>query len=239
MDRWRDSGNLVARLNLPNMRVPAGGRVEAYEDAFRGLLALESNPGRRMKYLDFINRYAEPTDNERQEYRRRHSEESKVMAGVVQRQGRGHGMKHATGPRRGRARALQRQLSKRFGQLPAATMRRLVAASTANIENWAEKVLAAESLEGRVRQGRPFRQCQDGTPSNGTPRRVQGSTIPDAADVFASAHVGEKPRSAPIPRRILSPCITNAKWRPQTARRPARKPARPVLAQTHLAPEHR
>ena len=30
-ERWRDSGNVVARVNLPNMRSPARRRVEVYE----------------------------------------------------------------------------------------------------------------------------------------------------------------------------------------------------------------
>ena len=84
-DQWRDSDNLVARLNLPNMRVPAGARVQTYADAFRGLRDLEADPDLRMKYLDFIDMYAELTENERQEFERRHAEENEAMVGMVQR----------------------------------------------------------------------------------------------------------------------------------------------------------
>ena len=66
-ERWIDSDNIVARVNLPNMRGPAGRRVEVYAQAVRGLLALESDGSRRDKYLEFIDIYAGLTDNE---YRR-------------------------------------------------------------------------------------------------------------------------------------------------------------------------
>jgi len=69
----QDSGNLVARLNLPNMRSPRRRRVEVHAQAVRGLLGLETDAARRAKYLDFIDIYAGLTDNERQRYRERYS----------------------------------------------------------------------------------------------------------------------------------------------------------------------
>ena len=38
-ERWRGSRNVAALVNLPNMRVPPGRRVDAYADAVRGLAA--------------------------------------------------------------------------------------------------------------------------------------------------------------------------------------------------------
>ena len=84
-ERWMDSDNVVARVNLPNMRYPAERRVDVYAAAMRGLLELEADPERRAKYVDFIDIYAGLTDNERQRYRERYPEESNVMQGVVQR----------------------------------------------------------------------------------------------------------------------------------------------------------
>ena len=84
-ERWMDSDNVVARVNLPNMRYPAERRVDVYAAAMRGLLELEADPGRRAKYVDFIDIYAGLTDNERARYRERYPEESNVMQGVVQR----------------------------------------------------------------------------------------------------------------------------------------------------------
>ena len=39
-ERWQQSDNLVARLNLPNMRYPAEQKKEVYDKAYHGLLAL-------------------------------------------------------------------------------------------------------------------------------------------------------------------------------------------------------
>ena len=151
-DDWRDSGNLVARVNLPNMRVPAGGRVGVYADATRGLLALESDRDRRLKYLDFIDMYAELTDNERQEFERMHPEESKAMAGMYQR-ARDEAMRRGIeqGVRRGRVEGeravVERLLLRRFGELPRSASERLVGASTSDLERWADRVLDANSLD--------------------------------------------------------------------------------------------
>ena len=51
---WLDSGNVVARVNLPNMRRPPGmSKVEVYAHAVRGLFDLEPDLDRRAKYMDF------------------------------------------------------------------------------------------------------------------------------------------------------------------------------------------
>ena len=67
---WRDSGNLVARVNLPNMNSPPHRRLAVHAAAVSGLLALEPDPDKRAKYLAFIDMYAALTDNEYRRYRR-------------------------------------------------------------------------------------------------------------------------------------------------------------------------
>ena len=174
-DDWRDTDNVVARVNLPNMRVPAGGRVAMYADATRGLLALESDRDRRLKYLDFIDMYAELTDNERREFERLHPEESNAMVGMYQRgrdealqqgieqgikQGRQQGIKQGRqqGIERGRVEGeravVERQLLRRFGKLPTPASERLVGASLADLERWADRVLDAKSLDDVFGPGR-------------------------------------------------------------------------------------
>ena len=74
---WLDSGNLVARLNLPNMDSGALDRVDVYASAVRGLFELEADGARQAKYLDFIDIYARLTDNEQRRYRRRYPEEAR------------------------------------------------------------------------------------------------------------------------------------------------------------------
>ncbi len=71
-ESWLDSDNVVARVNLPNMRSPRERRVEIYARTVRGLLALEPDWERRAKYVDFIDIYAGLTENERRRYRRQY-----------------------------------------------------------------------------------------------------------------------------------------------------------------------
>ena len=105
---WRDSGNLVARVNLPNMRIETD-RVDVYARAMRGLLELEPDGDRRAKYTEFIDIYAALTDNEFRRYQREHPEESSTMAGVIQRareEGMQEGMQQ--GMQRGMQQGMQR-----------------------------------------------------------------------------------------------------------------------------------
>ena len=57
-ENFVDSDNLVARVNLPNMRYAKSQRLEIYHRATQGLLALEPNGNKRRKYQDFIDAYA-------------------------------------------------------------------------------------------------------------------------------------------------------------------------------------
>ena len=68
--RYRDSTNIVARLNLPNMRYEPEERVDVYAAAVRGLSTLEPDPERQLKYVDYIDIYCALDDNERQRYER-------------------------------------------------------------------------------------------------------------------------------------------------------------------------
>ena len=143
-ERWLDSRNVVARVNLPNMRSPANRKIEVYASAVRGLLDLETDPDRRAKYIDFIDIYAGLTDSERRRYRRAYPEESSMMAGFNQRA-------REEGRRQGRAEGeravLERQLRRRFGVLPPAVGARLGTATTVDLETWADNVLDATTLD--------------------------------------------------------------------------------------------
>ena len=106
---WQQSNNLVARVNLPNLRGAENRKVDVYARAVRGLFDLEPDGGRREKYLEFIDIYAGLTENDRRRYRRQYPEDSNTMAGIIQRardegmeQGMAQGMRQ--GSRRRRAR---------------------------------------------------------------------------------------------------------------------------------------
>ena len=151
-ERWLESDNVVARINLPNMRTPAALRLDVYASAVRGLLDLEPDPDRRAKYIDFIDIYAGLTDNERRLYRQTHPEESSMMVGFNQ-QARDEGVRQglSQGLSQGRVEGVRavlvRQLKRRFGPLPSTVGARLSDASTAELEAWADNVLDAATLD--------------------------------------------------------------------------------------------
>ncbi len=142
---WRDSDNPVALVNLPNMRRPADmDRVDVFARAVHGPRALEPDGAKLAKYVQFIDIYAALTENEQETYRRRYPEESKTMAGMIQR-ARDEGIRE--GRVDGERTVLERQLRRRFGPLSPAVADRLRKAPVADLEAWAESLLDARSLD--------------------------------------------------------------------------------------------
>ncbi len=142
---WRDSDNPVALVNLPNMRRPADmDRVDVFAGAARGLRAVEPDRAKRTKYIQFIDIYAALTENEQETYRRRYPEESKTMAGMIQR-ARDEGIRE--GRVDGERTVLERQLRRRFGPLSPPVADRLRKAPAADLEAWAESLLDADTLD--------------------------------------------------------------------------------------------
>ena len=166
---WLHSDNAVALVNLPNMRRPADmDRVDVFARAAHGLRAVEPDGTKLAKYLQFIDIYAALTENEQETYRRRYPEESKTMAGMIQRahdegvrqgmrvgrdegmrQGRDEGMRAGRdeGMRQGRVEMLEQQLTRRFGPLSPAVADRLHRGSAADLEAWAGSLLDARTVD--------------------------------------------------------------------------------------------
>ena len=69
MEDHLNSQNIVARLNLVNMRLRKGQRIHAYGHAVRGLMTLESSWERQQKYIDFVEAYGALDEEERRRYR--------------------------------------------------------------------------------------------------------------------------------------------------------------------------
>jgi len=141
---YRDSDNLVVRLNLPNMRYPSGRKVEVYAQAVRGLTELESDPEQQLKYLDFIDIYATLDDNEQAEYQRDYPDEAQTMSRFAE---RFHEKGIQQGMHRGEALILERQLRLKFGTLPDEVQRRVAQASEQTLLEWSERVLTADRLD--------------------------------------------------------------------------------------------
>jgi len=151
-EHYRDSDNLVARLNLPNMRYPAGHKVAVYAQAVRGLTELEADPEQQLKYLDFIDIYAALDDNERAEYQRDYPDEAQTMSRFAERfheKGKQEGMQQGMqqGMHRGETLVLERLLRLKFGALPDEVQRRIEQASEQTLLAWSERVLTASRLD--------------------------------------------------------------------------------------------
>lgn len=139
-----DSLNLVARLNLPNMAHTPADRVETYAQAVRGLLTLEPDPERRLKYIDFIDIYAELDEEERLIYQRNYAEEAETMSAFAERfiqQGVQQGVQQ------GEARILLRQIAQRFGAIPDNTRQVIETADAETLLQWSDRILTARTLD--------------------------------------------------------------------------------------------
>ena len=145
---WLHSDNAVALVNLPNMRRPAGmDRVDVFARAAHGLRALEPDGTKLAKYLQFIDIYAALTENEQETYRRRYPEESRTMAGMIQRRTTkvcGKACARAAWTENGRPGAA---VAAALRAAAPAVADRLHQAPAADLEAWAENVLDARTLD--------------------------------------------------------------------------------------------
>jgi thiaminase len=56
-------------LNLPNMHYPKQDRLRIYAAAQIGLIQIEANPNKQRKYIDFIDYYADLSEQKIIEFR--------------------------------------------------------------------------------------------------------------------------------------------------------------------------
>jgi hypothetical protein len=152
---YRDSDNIVARINLPNMAWRGvDEKIEAYAAAIRGLLALEPDFERRAKYVQFVDIYGGLDDNERRLFEQRYPQEGEQMVGFAERfreEGRREMAGFAErfreeGRQEGAARSLLLILENRFGTVDDATRRRLEALPPESLEMLIPRALRAESV---------------------------------------------------------------------------------------------
>jgi len=174
-ERFRDSDNLVARLNLPNMYYAPGRKLDAYAQAVNGLASLEEDPKKRLKYIDFIDIYGDLDDNERGRYEQEYPQEAEIMTSFSERfieqgrqearremkgfterfieQGRRQGMQQGMqqgrleGKQEGQATILLRQLQLKFGAVPEAVCHKIEHADPQTLLAWSERVLTAADIE--------------------------------------------------------------------------------------------
>jgi len=145
---WRDSDNIVARLNLPNMRYDPSERVAVYALALRGLVQLEPDPEKRLKYADFVDIYANLTDAEREQYQREYPEETKTMQSFSTRM-REEGKQ--IGIQLGEANVVVYLLEQKFGTIGAEIRQRIEKADPDTLLRWSGRVLTEDSIDEVLR----------------------------------------------------------------------------------------
>ena len=150
--QYRDSQNLTARLNLPNMYYAPAQRIDVYAHAMRGLFELEPDPEKQIKYIDFIDIYTALAPDELERYCEQYSEDVKKMSSFAERhleKGRQEGMRQGMqqGMQQGEARVLLRQMERKFGTVSVEIRQRINQADEARLLEWSERILTANSLE--------------------------------------------------------------------------------------------
>ena len=120
-------------------------KVEVYAQAVRGLRTLEPDRERQIKYLDFVDIYANLDETERQRYQQHYAEKTETMSAFADRfidQGVQQGVQQ------GEARTLLRQLDQKFGPEVVQTHReRIEQAELEQLDTWLGRILNAETPE--------------------------------------------------------------------------------------------
>jgi len=127
------------------MPYPPEHKVAVYAQAVRGLIALESDPEKRLKYLDFIDIYAALEDNERARYQRDYSPGGQDHEPICRTLSRGgYATRHAAGrgPGSGTAAATEIRNPTRNS-----TATYLEQANEQTLLEWSERILTADRLD--------------------------------------------------------------------------------------------
>lgn len=182
---YLESANIVARLNLVNMRHGRSQRVQVYGQALRGLLTLETDVDRQLKYADFIDIYGALGDAGQWQYRELYETEDEAMMRWRERvrnegpqqdmqQGLQQGMLQGrlAGRQEGQRELLAELLVGRFGALDAVSDARLQDSDEEALRRWTRNLLSAQCLEA------PACACQPSVPV---------AAYPDAEDQVEQA----------------------------------------------------
>lgn len=145
---YLDSGNIVARVNLPNMRYSKADRLRVYAAAMAGLAQLEPDTERKLKYTDFIDYYADLTEEEIGLYRDHYlPQKGDVMglAAILRQEGKQEGRQE--GKQEGEAAFLLMLLELKFGSLDEQIRQRVSQADADTLLVWGARILMASTLE--------------------------------------------------------------------------------------------
>lgn len=152
-----DTNNPLLRILLPKMDYSKQERIEVICRAYKGLFDLVD---RRLfdKYVDFIDVYAEVTQEEQTVIYHELSdrEETAMLAQYIRNKGYEEGIQQGIqqgleqglreGARQEKIAILKRLLQRKFGSLPAWVDERIQCASNDRLNAWTESVLEATSI---------------------------------------------------------------------------------------------
>jgi len=128
-------------------------RVEVYARAVDGLLALEPDWNKQRKYFDFIDAYAELSEDEVARYSTEYIDTTggNTMGGLVtlieEKRQESWQNGRQEGRQEGEASLLLRLMELRFGSVDATIRHRLQAADAETLLRWGERLLNATSAE--------------------------------------------------------------------------------------------
>ncbi|HDR13973.1 MAG TPA: DUF4351 domain-containing protein [Desulfobacteraceae bacterium] len=151
---YYDYPNPVVKILLPKMNYSPGERGEVIRRAYQGLFELVK-PVLFDKYVDFIDVYAGVKEEEKQSLYKEIFEEkdTAMLAQYIREKGFQEGLVKGKlegkleGELKGKCAVLERQLTRRFGPLPAWAKEQLNSATDAQLDNWAERILDAQTLQ--------------------------------------------------------------------------------------------
>ncbi len=142
-EKHMGSDNIVARLNLPNMACHPEQKIGVYANAQDGLMRLEQDPNKRIKYLEYVDYYTKLSDWELKLYREKYLPKSSQKEDIMS----FRRMFLDEGRKEGEVLMLRRQLSRRFGTVPVWAEDRLKQAEQKDLEIWIDRILDAGSVE--------------------------------------------------------------------------------------------
>lgn len=142
-----DSQNLVARLNLPLMCYNNSDKIAVYAQAVDGLVSLESRLDYQLKYIDYIDQYANLNATQLKQYKSEYAVKSnmreKVM-GLLQHT-KEEGIQQ--GMQQGEVTILLCLLKKKFCSISNDVETRIKQANSEQLLKWSENILTAKTID--------------------------------------------------------------------------------------------
>ena len=124
--------------------------------ALRGLMQLEPDPDKRLKYAGFVDIYANLSDTEREQYERDYPEETNTMRSFSMRmREEGERIGERRGIQLGEAHMLLLLLEEKFGPVSDEVRTQVQNADPDSLLRWFRQTLKADNMDEVLRQPTP------------------------------------------------------------------------------------